>query len=192
MIIHSFFSLTIHKTNSIQYKPKTETKNQSSNSSQLKMMNSQIYLLFFALLCAMSSTCLASDATSQEHSSVKEVHTEDDTYSVPPQMLRNLKQATGNGSVARDGLHEIRPCVSMSKITDSQKQDIWGNGDKTCNTNVCAGGCCRAYNWLKCDTTNSFPYVPCICNGINTQDPTNFVAWKRPPQSIPVTRGTVR
>lgn len=140
-------------------------------------MNSQICLIF-AFLLTMSSTCLAQGL------GVKGVHTKVDTFAAPPQRLRNLKKSSGNGSVERDGLLEIKPCVSMEKITDSQKEDYFGNGDAMCNTNQCDGGCCRAYNWLLCDTANLYPYVPCICNDM-TQDPEEYTASTLPPQTYP-------
>jgi hypothetical protein len=40
-------------------------------------------------------------------------------------------------------------------------------GDQSCfadPVNGCPGGCCRLGNWFVCDTENSHPSLPCICN----------------------------
>ena len=49
------------------------------------------------------------------------------------------------------GLIEKEPCVAWSSISESLRNNAWG--DKTCQTNTCSNGCCRAYTWLKCDDT---------------------------------------
>ena len=50
------------------------------------------------------------------------------------------------------GLMEMKPCVPWSTISEPLRNNAWG--EKTCATNTCPNGCCRAYSWLKCDEGN--------------------------------------
>ena len=79
------------------------------------------------------------------------------------------KNAVDNSSY---GLLETKPCVDWSSITEDQKSS--SHTDSECASNPpSSGGCCRSYHWLRWDSTNAFPYVPCICNSA-TRDPTTF------------------
>jgi hypothetical protein len=111
---------------------------------------------------------------------------EDDGMIPPANRLRGLKKTNGQsgsgGSVANDGLKEVHPCVPWEQVSDYQKTST--NGDSECTTNSCSNGCCRAYHWLLCDTTNSFPTLQCVCNGL-TQNPANFTRYTSAPVSVP-------
>ncbi|CAB9511478.1 expressed unknown protein [Seminavis robusta] len=102
-------------------------------------------------------------------------------FEIQPRRLRALKSTQGQGSVARDGLIEIKPCVPWSSVSSAQTTNP--QTDSACVSNPpSTGGCCRDYHWLLWDATNSYPYVPCICNDI-TQDPNSFVPSTLPPFS---------
>jgi len=51
----------------------------------------------------------------------------------------------------------------------------------SCRNNACNGGCCRMYNWLICDTSNSFDHLQCVCNA-NTSPTPNVLSF---PTSTP-------
>ncbi|CAB9523682.1 expressed unknown protein [Seminavis robusta] len=103
----------------------------------------------------------------------------EDNHEIQPRRLRALK--SNKGSVARDGLIEIKPCVPWSSVSEAQKTNP--QTQHSCASNPpSTGGCCRDYHWLLWDTTNSYPYVPCICNDM-TQDPASFVPSTLPPFS---------
>ena len=65
-----------------------------------------------------------------------------------------------------EGLIEDHQCM------DRYRPDVIAaaNGAETtqgCEANECGGGCCRYYTYfLTCDTDNSYPHQPCVCNDI--------------------------
>ena len=52
--------------------------------------------------------------------------------------------------------------------------------DTACKTNSCNNGCCRMYNWLICDTSNSFSHLQCVCNANTNPLPPTAPPTNRP------------
>ena len=93
-----------------------------------------------------------------------------------------LRGLQGTGSVATQGLKELHVCVPWESVDEYRKTH--SSTDLACATNSCAGGCCRHYHWLMCDTSNRFPAIPCICNDL-TMDPAIFTKTPTAQVSIP-------
>ena len=140
-------------------------------------INQLCRIAIFVALGALPQRSVATVVRGQEEKMHLSATKGDDTR------LRGLKKrGGGSGSVANDGLIEAHSCVAWEKIPESQRTSP--NGDSECSTNSCSNGCCRAYHWLLCDSTNSFPTLPCVCNDL-TQNPENFVPYSFPPISVP-------
>ena len=70
--------------------------------------------------------------------------------------------ATGlTKTISACGVAEQRPCLNPNKVVqsaiDNQQTSL------ACRFGTCVG-CCRYFNYLFCDTQNSFPHLPCLCN----------------------------
>lgn len=77
---------------------------------------------------------------------------------------------TTSGTVFNDGgFLSNNGVLEPDYCKDIDDEDVQRIKDATattsgCATNTCNGGCCRLYNFLKCDTDNSSPHLHCVCN----------------------------
>eukprot|EP00797_Seminavis_robusta_P015671 Sro234_g094350.2 (274) ;mRNA; f:18934-19755 len=69
-----------------------------------------------------------------------------------------------------NGLSEPPGGCADPNIPDVQARRANSLTDQECVTNSCTGGCCRIYNWLICDESNSYDHLACVCNP-NTSPP---------------------
>jgi hypothetical protein len=64
-------------------------------------------------------------------------------------------------TLSKCGVKEQMPCLNPNKVvataTSNQQTSL------ECLSGTCQG-CCRYFNFLTCDKTNSFPHLPCLCN----------------------------
>lgn len=59
-----------------------------------------------------------------------------------------------------NGLIEPPPGICLGwELAGTQDRANSAMTDDACKTNSCDGGCCRVYNWLICDTSNTFEHL---------------------------------
>ena len=106
-----------------------------------------------------------------EHDSENE--TVDEVASLSVVETRNLKEDGSGGAVA-DGLIEQDDCAPLAGVSGQAGNSFT---DDECRSNGgCGGGCCRVYNYLTCDTSNSLRHLQCVCNS-NTRTVGMFNEW---------------
>ena len=97
----------------------------------------------------------------------------------------------GGGGEDRTGLQEAHACEpnGQNAIDYVNSFGMPEQGDEGCLADPvggCPGGCCRFSIYFICDTDNTDPYAPCVCNDL-TADP---VVVLNPIAPVPVVNGT--
>lgn len=75
----------------------------------------------------------------------------------------------------RTGLQEVHACepdgtVAIDYVNSFGMPEAGDEGCLADPVNGCSGGCCRFSVYFMCDTDNTDPYAPCVCNDL-TADP---------------------
>jgi hypothetical protein len=90
---------------------------------------------------------------------------------------KNENNNNGGGVLERHSCVSHEQALAFNKLYSAQNTA----NDETCvsSPDSCSG-CCRVGYALWCDSKNSFPQLPCICNA-RTRDPES---WKEAPEAV--------
>lgn len=88
--------------------------------------------------------------------------------------MEDMKKDEGNAD-DRSGLQEAHACepdstIAIDYVTSFGMPEAGDQGCLEDPVNGCPGGCCRFSVYFICDTDNTDPFAPCVCNDL-TADP---------------------